>query len=363
MRRPLNVLLLYASDPENETFSYQRAWPRHFQAHPRFRCTAVNLAALEPSARLYAHLVARTARIDAIVLLHSVFSNACFLQGRLFEAVRRRPQPKAFLIGNEYKAMPEKMAFCEQLGISLLISQTLSPAVHALYRERLGCAIGGVPNTGLDCALFQPRAPLATRSIDIGYRAADAGLYLGHNERRELADYFTAHAGRLGLTVDISLEAEDRFAEADWAAFLNRCKGQLGAEAGGDYFELTDRTRIEVNTYVMAHPEATPDDVFERFFKDRARLPLRLLSGRNIEAAGTGTVQILFEGDYDGYFHPDEHYIPLKKDFSNVDEAIDKFRDEAYCARVTTNARDLAMQQLTYPKLIDHVHDLLEPLA
>jgi hypothetical protein len=55
------------------------------------------------------------------------------------------------------------------------------------------------------------------------------------------------------------------------------------------------------------------------------------------------------------------HYIPLEKDFSNIDEALAKFRDEALCARIRGNAFDLA-HELTYPKLIGRFEDALRPL-
>ena len=67
-------------------------------------------------------------------------------------------------------------------------------------------------------------------------------------------------------------------------------------------------------------------------------MPLRILSGRNVEAAGTRTAQVLFEGDYDGLFEADQHYIPLKKDFSNADEAMRKFKDAAFRDRIVEQA-------------------------
>ena len=102
--------------------------------------------------------------------------------------------------------------------------------------------------------------------------------------------------------------------------------------------------------------------MWQRFFGDYTHpVPGRVLSGRNVEAAGTKTVQLLLEGAYGGYLEPDVHYIPLRKDFSNVGESIAKFRDEGFCARVRENAFAVA-QELTYPKLIDRFHDALRPL-
>ena len=361
--RRWRVLLVHAASDENATFSYQHAWPRHVAAHPRFEVTPLNLGRRRVGDRIGSALAVRRWRGDAIVLLHSAFSNTQLLTGRLLDAVARRDEPKVFFIGNEYKAMPEKMRFCENLRIALLVSQSSAPEVHALYRERLGCAVIGIPNTGLDPMRFAP-TPGVDRPIDIGYRSEPSPIYLGHTEREDLAEYFSTQAARLGLAVDISMNRRDRFDETGWAAFLNRCKAQLGSEAGGDYFELTDRTRTAVNDYHRSHPDLTAADVHRLFFSSYQRpTPLRIISGRHIEAAGTRTIQLLFRGHYDGYFRPDEHYIPLEKDFSNVDEALRKLRDGAYAERIAANAYHLVMSTLTYDVLIDRFASALDNVA
>lgn len=360
---PIRVLLLFAVSEENSTFSYHRAWPRQFQSHPAFTCTALNLADRDVVSRAAALWRSASFAGDAVVVLHSVFSNACLAPDWLIDRLARLPQPKTYFIGNEYKLMPEKMRFCERLGVALLVSQSLSPHVHALYRARLGCEVTGISNTGLDDTLFRPAIANDARPIDLGYRAEDAAPYLGHHERQDIAAYFTAHAARLGLRVDISLKREDRLAEPEWAAFLNRCKGQLGTEAGGDYFDLDDRTRLDTIAYMTAHPAWTFADLEEHVFrKVPSPVPLRIISGRNVEAAGTKTVQLLFEGDYDGYFRPDEHYIALKKDFSNADEAIAKFKDASFRTRIAESAYAVVRQELTYDRLLNRFHAALSPL-
>jgi hypothetical protein len=364
MTRRLRALVLFAGTPDNATFSYQRAWPRHLAAHPAFACTSVNVADRRLPARLGLEWRCRQFRGDLVVVLHSVFSNALMLSERIIDALARLRQPKVYFIGNEYKLMPEKMAFCQRLGVSMLVSQSLSPEVHALYERRLGCRVVGVPNTGLDTQLFTPMNVPENRPIDLGYRAADAPAYLGHQERKELAEFFATHAADYHVAVDISLAPEDRLDECGWAAFLNRCKGQLGSEAGGDYFDLDDRSRLAVGAYLETHPGASFAEIAGRFFPPaHEHAPLRILSGRQIEAAGTKTAQVLFEGRYDGLFEADTHYIPLKKDFSNADEAMRKFKDVAFRQYIVERAYEFVREHLTYERLIDRFRAAVAPLV
>lgn len=361
--KPISALILYAQDSSNTTFSYQYGWPRKFLSHPRFRCEAINVRDGGWEAFLHRYRVLECGEFDVIIILHSVFSNACYLRWRhlFFHAIKMSRVPKVYFIGNEYKLMPEKMAFCDALGISLLVSQSDLPAVHALYKGRLGCAVAGIPSAGLDKTIFYPTVPWRERLTDIGYRSDESPIYLGHTERRDIAEYVSTHGPQCGLKVDISLKQSDRFGERGWAEFLNQCKGQLGTEAGGDYFELTDETRIKYRDYIAANPCATDDEIISRFFKGYVNpIPMRVITGRIVEAAATKTVQVLFEGHYSGYFKPDIHYIPLRKDFKNFAEVVEKFRDENYCRAVTENAYELVLRELTYDKLIDKFCEALD---
>jgi hypothetical protein len=354
--KPLRVALFFVQSDENATLSYQHGWPQAFLASSLCECTPFNLAGRSLADRIAMARRLHLGKFDAVVLLHSVFSNQQNLRGALFWAMAACRVPKIYFIGNEYKLMPEKMRFCRRLGISLLISQSNDERVMSLYRNALGCKVASVPNTGFDESVFFPVVAMKDRRIDLGYRAYDAPWYLGNIEKMEIAEYFAKNAQALGLAVDISLDVADRFDSAGYAAFLNRCRGQIGTESGGDYFELTDVTRLKVFAYLTAHQDATWKQVEALFFTGYGNsVPMRILSGRQVEAAACKTVQVLFEGRYNGYLQPDQHYIPLKADYSNIDDVMRKFRDDDFCRRVVDSAYEVALQELTYPALMNKV--------
>lgn len=348
------MLVVYALTPESRTFSYQRGWPRNFALHPSFE--VVPLDVTQPFATARAAFALRRRRLDAVVLLHSAFSNAQNVRGALLELLSRSRPPKVLFVGNEFKLMPQKMAFAEKLGVSLLVSQLHSPRAHDLYRARLGCNVLELPYTGLDPAVFRPGMPWWQRQVDVGYRSAPSPLYLGHRERDELVEQFSAACARHSLVTDFSLDLAERFDESGWAAFLNDCKAQLGSEAGADYFELTDETRHDLNRWFALNPSASVAETRARI-RDRNADPVpgRALSGRVVEAAGTKTVQLLLEGEHGGFFGPEEHYIPVRKDFGNVHEALDKLDDRDHCTRLVERAHEVAHAELTYPKLLDRL--------
>ncbi|NJL55221.1 hypothetical protein HC928_08565 [bacterium] len=292
-------------------------------------------------------------KFDAVVILHSVYSNAPCLYGRLHDEIQKLSQPKAYFIGNEYKGMPEKMRFCDDLKIALLVTMNPHPAAQQMYRDRLGCSVTCIPSAGLDSDIFYPQVNWLERPIDLGYRSFVSPLSLGHDERRQIARYFCENAPDHGLKIDISLEPDSRFPPQKWARFLNQCKGQIGTEAGGDYFDLTDETRLKVHFYEKEHPLTSVEEIFRMFFSNlEDPIPVRTISGRHVEAAATKSLQILFKGYYNGYLKPDIHYIALEKDFSNFGEAISKFRDKPFCYDLINNAYRMVNEELTYERLI-----------
>jgi hypothetical protein len=356
----IRIALLFAQSDINATLSYQHGWPSALQTSPLFECTPFNLAQITFADRVRLWRMLQGGNFDAIVLLHSVYSNQQNLRHLLFWLVARCPQPKAFFIGNEYKSMPEKVEFCRRLGLDLLISQSNDPHVLDLYRQALGCAVDSIPNTGYDESVFRMTVPLNERPVDIGYRSYEAPWYLGNIEKTEIADHFSDNAGRYGLTTDISLDPNARFDSVEYAAFLNRCRAQIGTESGTDFFELTDETRNAVNAYLEKVPGAPWPEVREKFFDNYGpSVPMRIISGRQVEAAACKTVQVQFDGRYNGYFEADVHYIPLRKDFSNAQEAVDKLRDDAFCARLVDAAYEVASQELTYERLTMKLADSL----
>lgn len=348
------TLLVYADAAHTRTLSYQSGWVKHFLRDPRFDCTPLNLLSRTSGLRTQARLALGLGRFDAIVVLHSAFSNACYLRGGLLRAVARVRAPKAYFIGNEYKLMPEKMAFAETLGVDLLVTMNPDPEAQAMYRERLGCAVACIPSAGLDAEVFYPRTARGRRPVDIGYRGDDAPWYLGHREREEVVEWARRTSETHGLHVDVSLDPADRLAGPAWPDFLDRCRSQVGTEAGADYFELDGSTRERVLAFRAQNSEATFDDVREVVFAGRQpRARGRMISGRNVEAAATKTVQILLEGSYSGYFEPGVHYIPLRKDFSNGDEAIATMQDDNAAARIADAAYEVAQAEFRYQVLLD----------
>src|SRR5262249_54439151 len=80
------------------------------------------------------------------------------------------------------------------------------------------------------------------------------------------------------------------------------------------------------------------------------------------EAIACKTALILFEGEYSGILRPHRHYIPLRKDFSNVDLVLSHLADDDYLEAMAQHAYDdiVASGRYSYERFVKDFDDLLE---
>ena len=67
---------------------------------------------------------------------------------------------------------------------------------------------------------------------------------------------------------------------------------------------------------------------------------------------------MLVEGDYYD-FQPNIHYISLKKDYSNIDECIEKLNDLQFIDLITENSYKLVKENYLYKNHIQKLFNLI----
>jgi hypothetical protein len=200
--------------------------------------------------------------------------------------------------------------------------------------------------------------PDEERGIDIGYRGRSLLPYMGKGarEKAEIGTGFSERARGSGLRLDIAVDEKSRIYGDKWFEFLADCRAVLGTEAGVSIFDLDDVVQAEYERLVADNPAIGFDELAERLLNAwEDNIYYRTVSPRHFEAAALRVCQILFEGKYSGVLQPLVHYIPLKKDFSNLDDVLRLFRDRGLRRELTENAyRDLiASGEYSYRHFIE----------
>jgi hypothetical protein len=188
-------------------------------------------------------------------------------------------------------------------------------------------------------------ASAPARTIDVGYRARLATPSLGRHGflKTQIAEVFRGAASEADLIVDISNRHEDAFVGDAWYRFLLRCKYMIGVEGGSSVLDRDGSITKKTDDYLAQHPGADFQEVEAACFPGLdGQLRLFALSPRHLEACATRTCQVLIEGSYNGILAPWKHYIPLQRDFGNLDEILRLIKEDTLRADITENAyRDI----------------------
>ena len=128
-----------------------------------------------------------------------------------------------------------------------------------------------------------------------------------------------------------------------WFDFVGSCRSMLGSESGSDVFDFDGS--IEKLYKEMAISRGGKVD-YEEFLplvaQRESEISQGQISPRIFECAALRTPLVLFRGRYSDLIEANVHYLPLEKNFSNVDEIIARLEDiEALQAMADGTYQDL----------------------
>ncbi len=210
--------------------------------------------------------------------------------------------------------------------------------------------------------------PYKDRPIDLGYRARKLPANYGkHGQLKyELVELFDTHLIGKGLMADIK-NTNDILSEENlkvvklgesWTDFLLSCKAFIGCEGGSSLLDFDGTIKEKIVAYSEDHPKADFDEIEKHCFPGLDyNISCFALSPRHFECVMTKTLQILVEGNYGGVFKPWIHYIPLKADFSNIDEVLEALKNVENCQAIVDKAfEDIALSgKYTYKKFVSEI--------
>jgi hypothetical protein len=181
--------------------------------------------------------------------------------------------------------------------------------------------------------------PLRERTLDVGYRARDLPFWYGKLSREKawIGQRFLELAPKYGLRCDIAWQEHARIYGERWIDFVSSSRATLGCESGASIADFDGGVERSVRAYLRSHPGAPYQEVAQAVLEPyEGNVVVHVISPRVFEAASLGTVLVMFPGDYSGVVAAGEHYIPLEKDFSNMDDVVAKLKDDDYIAQMSS---------------------------
>ena len=275
---------------------------------------------------------------------------------------------KLLAVQDEYDRTGKLRRAMQDIGFHAVLTCVPPAMLEQIYpremfpeTEFIGVLTGYVPeNPELR---DQSTRPLRDRPVVVGYRGRDIGGRYGRLafEKLEIGRRMREICTERGIPHDIEWTDGKRLYGAAWYEFIGSCRANLGSESGSNVFDFDGAIEAKYTELTAARGGAVPHEEF-RVYTDpiETRYDMGQVSPRVFEAAALRTPMILFTGRYSGLIEADEHYIELKKDFSNIDsvlsrlddlEALEAMADRAYDRLVGSG--EFSYQQ--FVELVDRI--------
>ncbi len=312
---------------------------------------------------------------DLLLITYSV--RLCYFERVLSAPMRRAISNfrglKAAFVQDEYQETNTLRRALLELEIDLVFTCVPDDRIDWVYPPEqfsgtrfVRVLTGYVPERLRHVARDQLPA-LVSRPNWIGYRGRSLGYCWGDlsHYKVEIGRRFKRACERHEVPHDIAWTEQARIYQDEWYAFITSCRTTLGTPSGVNVFDWDGSLEREFAELIRRRPRLMYREYRPRIADREAKIDMSQVSPRMFEAAALGTVLVLLDADYGGILEPDVHYIPVRRDFSNVDEVIEQVRDTARLEEIATAAHEhlVASESWSYEAFITQVDAELDGLG
>lgn len=300
---------------------------------------------------------------DAIVFHYSiVISLPQYVNDSLAGKISAFNGPKILFIQDEFRWVNRTMKAAEELGISVVFTVVNKDVIRKIYNSKYFDNVrfeqtltGFIPEN-----LLEHKVPdYNNRTIDIGYRARKLPGWCGSFaiQKWQIGAKVLADARKHDLRCDIAMSEASRIYGDSWIQFMCSCRATLGTESGASFVDFTGLVHQEIDQYEAANPDASFEEVRDRFLEGRdGEIVIHVISPRIFEAAALRVLMVLYPGTYSGVLKPGRHYVELLPDHSNMDEVVAILRDPEEAGAIIQRAYDevACSSEWTHESFIGH---------
>ncbi len=271
---------------------------------------------------------------------------------------------KILFIQDEYEGTEIARSWLDRLKFDLVYTcvpkvfvESIYPAYRFPVTEFLPTLTGYVPE---DSILESYARPLAERKVLIAYRGRKLPAVYGElgYEKYRIGVEMKSIAKQRNIAVDIEVDDSKRVYGYSWYELLGSARATLGTESGANVFDFDGSLGQRIKRLEHEFPDITFEEISARVLAPyEGVVKMNQISPKIFEAIRLRTALVLFEGHYSGVVRPDEHYIPLKKNFSNINEVLLKLQDDSYLLQLTERAyQDIVVSgRFSYRSFVDGV--------
>lgn len=253
--------------------------------------------------------------------------------GALWVGLRQFRGLKIAAVQDEYDFTDAAKAFFLGVGVNVILTNVPQEAVTRIYPEPAFREVRfeTVQTAYLADELLNSgeQLPLAERPIVLGYRGRELSYRLGDLawHKSEVGHRFSDACDRRGIPCDIAVHEGARFNGDAWLGFVRSCRVMLGTQSGANVFDFDGSLADRMAERQKANLSLRYEEVRDEVAAYAVDFDMGQISARVFEAAASRTALALIRGSYSGVIEPDEHYLPIEPDYSNVNQVLDRVLD------------------------------------
>lgn len=308
---------------------------------------------------------------DALIVHFSVRLPFDIMAPEFVERVSAFSGAKVLMIQDEYDMPARACAWMRRLGVQVVFTTVPRQYRDAFYPpeavpgiEFRQCFTGYIPDALPTDAVL----PIKERSLWIAYRGRKLPIWYGSlaQEKHQIGAGMRAICRERNIPHDIEFDEEKRIYGERWFGFLASARATLGTESGSNVVDVHGEIRAKAQAVWRERPELSEQEVYRSCISPfDGSVRMNQISPKIFEAIALRTGLVLFEGEYSGVIQPDEHFIPLRKDFSNVDDVLRRVADVAYVQDMVDRTYGVVVASgcYGYDRFITEVDTVIEQRA
>jgi hypothetical protein len=332
----MNVLYLYSSKETytNTVYEHISGFDK-FSKYDTFFCHQDR----------YQRFSVDLSRFDAVVIHYTIRLPFDQISDSTADALAQYPGLKVLFIQDEYDHTHRTWYWIKRLGIQQVFTVVPPEGISCVYPAEefpgvhfVSNLTGYVPE-GLSCQAVD--FPPSKREIIVGYRGRSLPIRYGQlgQDKIGIGCFVKKYCESKGIRHDIAWLEEARIYGPKWYEFMMSCRATLGTESGSNVFDWDGSLAGRIEGFRNANPSATDEDVFRMVVAPfEINGLMNQVSPRIFEAIAARTVLVLYEGSYSEVVTPGVHFIPLKKDGSNLDEVFELLQDGKFVDEMSERA-------------------------
>jgi hypothetical protein len=307
-----------------------------------------------------------------------IFQNYCarlcingYVSDSYQERLRNFSGVKVLAVQDEYEYTDTLKAAIKDIRFNIVLTCVPQDNLEYVYPksefpdvEFITVFTGYVPDS-LASGVPTP-TPLAERPIFIGYRGRDIGGRFGRLgfDKFEIGRRMRELCSARGIETDIAMDEASRIYGKAWFDFVGNCRAMLGSESGSNVFDFDGSIATRFKEMTAANGGVPPSyiDFLPMVAERDSEIEMGQISPRVFECAMMRTPMVLFKGRYSDAIVPDEHYIALDKDFSNLDEVLSRLNDLPALEAMAQRAFDhlVGSERFTYRAFYAEISKAIE---